>query len=173
MERQSFGITTLFLISLLVFGGCASSGGADNRAQASAEQDEEFEVEKVSIPEYREFLGNLRDSLSEGEPRQFNEREVDKFNRLYSKLLNIMEGHETPDTMNANQRQELFNTHEELQALVAGDRDNQVICNRRHQVGSNFKKTSCYTRQEWREAKEDSQNFMRHQFRGPTAGPSQ
>lgn len=176
MERPFSIVSIFFVLAAVALSGCAGSGGPDNRAQAAAEereQEDEFKPEKVSVPEYREFLAGLRESVSEGEPREFNEREMRKFDELHNELTSLLEGHESTDTMNPEQQREVFNTHEKLQALVSGRREDQVICNRRHTVGTNFKKTECYTRKEWREAKDDSQQYMRDRFRRLAVDPSE
>lgn len=172
MERPNLAISILFLLAAVALSGCA---GADTRARASATEEEEegFKPEKVSVPEYREFLVGLRESVSEGEPREFNERERRQFDELYNELMSLLEGHESVDTMHPEQQREVFNTHEELQALMSGRREDQVICNRRHKVGTNFKQTECYTRKEWREAKDESQQYLKDRFRRLAVDPSQ
>lgn len=175
MERRDLAISIFFLLATVALSGCAGSGGADNRAQASAaeEEEEEFKPEKVSVPEYREFLVGLRESVSEGEPREFNERERREFNQLYNDLMSLLEGYASVDAMDRDQQREVFNTHEELQALMSGRREDQVICNRRHTVGTNFKQTECYTRKEWREAKDESQQYLKDRFRRLAVDPTQ
>lgn len=174
MERLNLAISIFFLLVVVALSGCAGSGGADNRAQATTEtEEEEFEPEKVSVPEYREFLVGLREEVSEGEPREFNERERREFDELYNELMSQLDGYESTDAMDPDQQREVFNTHEELQALISGRREDQVICNRRHTVGTNFKQTECYTRKEWREAKDESQQYLQDRFRRLAVDPSE
>lgn len=156
--RYLKGSLVLVVTGLLVLGGCATGGQEDLS---------NFEAERVSLPEYREFLDELATSLSQGEPRAFNQREVDRFNELSGRLDEIMKDYESIDEMSNDERMALFNAHEALQALVVGQRENQVICSRRHTVGTNFKVSECYTRAEWQQKERQSQEWARSNLRQP------
>lgn len=158
---------TAFL-SLCMAGGLFLSGCATtSEPQASSD----FEVEQVPIPEYREFLGELRVAVNDGIPREFNDREMERFEHLSDKLIALVDDHDSIEEMAPEHRRDLYNTHQELQALVSGKRDYQVICKRRSTVGTNFKTTECYTRREWREVSDHSRRVMEGIMRSPMTAP--
>ncbi|MDQ2068351.1 hypothetical protein [Natronospira bacteriovora] len=158
---------TLAVLSAMVLWGCAGTGTG-----SSNEELETFEAERVSVPEYREFLGELREAVREGIPREFNEREIQRYGQLERRLLDLLEGVDSVDEMNRDEQRQLYNAQEALQALVSGQRDYQVICRRRHTVGTNFKTTECYTRQEWQEVSDQSRRFMEDFMRSPMEPPA-
>lgn len=146
---------------LLMLAACAGNG------QAREEPAADVRAEKVSVPEYREFLVDLREAVSEGIPREFNQREMDRFNRLDSRLTGLLDGVDSVDELSRDERLALFNTHEELQALMSGRQDDQIICRRERTVGTHFQTEKCYTRREWREASEDSRRFIEDHMKAP------
>ena len=64
--------------------------------------------------------------------------------------------------MNQNERVALLNLHSNLEEVVMGAADQQIICQRRHTVGTNFKRTTCKTRAEWRAERERASELMRN-----------
>lgn len=159
-KRILFGV---FLVSTVALSGCAGDG----HSKSSEERLSNFEAEKVSIPEYRDFLEELASSISQGVPREFNGRELARYRELDQRLQDILADYDSIEQMNREERRRLFNTHEKLEMLISGQRENQVICSRRHTVGTNFRVTECHTRAEWERQREASQEFMRDRMRQP------
>lgn len=129
-------------------------------------------IEKVSIQEYQVFLADLRASINQGIPREFNRVENERYDRIDNRLHALLEHHESIDSMSENERRELFNLHEDLQALVIGRDQDQVICRRQQTVGTHFQTQKCRTRSEWHNEQEQSRQFLRGMFRHEVIDPA-
>lgn len=150
-------LSRLFLcaaFALLVI-GCATETYDRQRPM------ETINPEQVSIPEYQNFLSSLSSALDEGRPRELNSMEQSRFDDVMGRLDRMLDRFETIDEMNQDERVALLNLHANLEEVVMGAADQQIICQRRHRVGSNFKSTECKTRGEWRADRERAAELMR------------
>ncbi|RUO33507.1 hypothetical protein [Aliidiomarina sanyensis] len=129
----------LVAIAALVLAGCNTTG---NQVASSTV----LTPERVSIPEYLVFLDELEGSISEGEPRELNERELDQFKYLKGRLVTLIGDREDIEQMERYEQERLFNLHQRLQTVVIGDPSQQVICRREQSIGSNLRQTRCMTR---------------------------
>ncbi|RTE85582.1 MULTISPECIES: hypothetical protein [Gammaproteobacteria] len=130
-------------ILILTFAAVAAVGCASSSNESS------ISPTTVSVPEYRTFLNELDVAVQQGVPREMEEDEINQVNALTSGIRRILEGHESIDTVSEMDRTRVFNMHENLQAVLLGDRASQVICRSERSTGTNFKTTSCMTRAEW------------------------
>lgn len=135
--------------------GCATDTYDRQRPMATIEPD------KVSIPEYQNFLASLTAALDEGRPRELNAVEQSRFDDVIGRLDRMLDRFESIEDMDQDERVALLNLHADLEEVVMGAADQQVICRRSHTVGSNFKRTTCKTRGEWRSDRERASELMR------------
>lgn len=147
--------------SVLFLGGCATQAP------------EPVTPEKVSIPEFRLYLADLREAVDEGVPRAFNEKDMREFNQINMRLLSLIDGRSSIEEMSSEERLALYNAQQELQSILIGKRENQVICRQRHTVGTNFKKTQCFTRREWDLMSRESSEFVRQRHVAPVVHPDE
>ncbi|MEE4331020.1 MAG: hypothetical protein V2J10_09135 [Wenzhouxiangella sp.] len=152
MSVSRLFLCAAFAIALI---GCATETHDRQRSMATIEPD------KVSIPEYQNFLASLSAALDEGRPRELNTVEQARFDDVMGRLDRMLDRFESVDDMNQDERVALLNLHADLEEVVMGAADQQVICQRRHTVGSNFKRTTCKTRAEWRSDRENASRLMR------------
>jgi hypothetical protein len=132
----------------------------------------QLDVESVSISEYREFLTLLNEAVEEGEPRELNSQEKERFTRINSRLDRLLAKHDTLDSMDQEERLQLFNLHEQLQGVVIGREEDQIICRRQKQVGTNFRQMQCKTQSEWQEEQRNAHDFLSHSFRSTMEPPA-
>lgn len=157
----------MLLISLtaLLCAACAGTNAPrDNNAAAAAPEPVLDGPETVTIGEYLEFLDALATSIGEGVPRDFNQAEQANFRRVDNSLRDLLASRSSLDELNESQQVRLFNLHEELQAIVIGEPEAQVICRRRHTVGTHFQRTTCKTQDEFDRDQQESQRYLRNLY---------
>lgn len=129
--------------------------------------------EKVSVPDYLDFLDSLAASVAEQEPRPLNSRELQSYRQIDGQLREALAGVETIEEMSRDRQVRVFNLHEELQSVIIGAPENQVICRREATVGTHFRRVSCITVAEFQQRQKDSSEFLRDMFRsGPMIDPN-
>lgn len=134
---------------------------------------ETIEPDQVSIPEYQNFLSSLSAALDEGRPRELNTVEQSRFDDVMGRLDRMLDRFETIDEMNQDERVALLNLHADLEEVVMGAADQQIICQRRHRVGTHFKSTECKTRAEWRKDRELASELMRDIYLSSQVAPEE
>jgi len=147
------------LAGIALLAGCATSS------------EPRYQAEVVDVAEYREFLADLQEHLERGKPRELNEREMRRYERLNRNLNEMLAGIEDISELDADQQRRVFNLHEDLTATVAGRDEDQVICRREQTVGTHFRVTQCRTRGQIREDQARFQNYFNDSFVSPMTGP--
>lgn len=147
-----FKASILLLAATMLLAACAAHEPRPTHA---------VDIRTISIPEYQEFLAVLSISLEKGEPRQLNEREMKQFREVHQQLDRMVARHESIDDLSADEQVRLFNLHARLESVVVGRDEDQVLCRRRHKVGTNFKVSECKTVAEWRYEQEWAQRHLR------------
>jgi len=148
MKLIKYGV--IAALSMMLF-GCASS---------SSEQKVSVTPQTVSVAEYTAFLDYLDSAIEEGKPRQLNNDEKRQYSSLSASLKRMLDGHESMDSVSADDKQRIANLHERLQAVVMGNNSGQVICRSERSTGSNFKRTACMTRADWEQKQRDVEEFF-------------
>ena len=148
------------------------SACAGNETRTTTSAPATSNIERVSVADYRVFLADLRETIQAGEPREFNNNEMRRYQRIDNRLNALLENYQSIDEMSQDERRELFNLHEDLQALVIGRDEDQVICRRQQTVGTHFRNETCRTRSEWREEQEEGRRLMRNMFSREAIDPS-
>ncbi|NBB93966.1 MAG: hypothetical protein GVY32_12455 [Gammaproteobacteria bacterium] len=165
MQTLIKSLLTLSATCFLV--ACASSpnaGGSSNMAEESVDHESRSPT-VVGVAAYRQFLDKLDQAVAEGEPRPLNDEEMEQYRAAYSRLDLLLAQHDSIDTMSQTQREQVYNLHEELESIVIGDREQQVICRRERVTGSHFRNTRCKTVSQWREERDRAQQWMRGSMR--------
>lgn len=116
---------------------------------------------RVAVPEYLAFLDELTQAVEDEKPRVFNARELREYRRIESELRASLAGVDNIDQLSQDRQIKVFNLHEELQAVFIGDPKYQVICRREQTVGTNFRRTSCMTVQQFRSYQDGGQSVLR------------
>ena len=146
----------LTLVSVSVLAACATSGG-----NSTAAEEELPSLEIVSPPQFLALLEDLDTRLDEGDPRQLNEVEQRRFDRISRSLRMKLSGLDDINQLDEDEQLEVFNSTEELVATVVGRPEDQIICRRVHRVGTNFQETTCKTVAEMREDQDRSRLRLR------------
>jgi hypothetical protein len=154
-------LTLILLLSSTLTVGCAtqSTQPAEDPQRAQV-----IEAEKVTLPECREFLAELDNAIRDGEPRELNRSEMREFESVSSRLDELLADFDSREAMRHEDEVEFFNLHSQLEAVVVGRDRDQVLCRRRHKVGTNFKVTECKSVADWRTEQEHAQRQLRSIF---------
>ena len=77
-----------------------------------------------------------------------------------ARMLQTIEGKRSTAELNDQQKTEVFNTLEWIEAVVNNDGDERMVCERRPVLGSTRKERVCKTAGQWREEREAARNMM-------------
>jgi hypothetical protein len=114
----------------------------------------------VGIGEYFEMLSSLREDLEQGEPRQLNASEWQEFDRIEGRFQRLLGDVEAIDDLRDRDRLRIFNLQEELDTLLVGREEEQVICERRRSTGSRIPRQNCRTLSQIRQEQARAQQFV-------------
>ncbi|NBB93967.1 MAG: hypothetical protein GVY32_12460 [Gammaproteobacteria bacterium] len=153
----------LSVATALLLAGCASS--LETTTPPGAGNDEQQPV-LVGIPAYREFLTRLDQAVARGAARPLEAKERQSYRSASDRLDTLLARHESIDDMSQRDRVDAFNLHQELQAIVVGNYDDQIICRIDRAAGTNFPITQCRSVAERRRLRELTQDWKRSTFRG-------
>ncbi len=134
---------------------------------ACATSVERASPEVVSLDEYRQFLAQLRQDVQEGEPALLDDREMRRYTQLEGRILTKIHGVEDVEELSRSDQTELLNLHEALWATVRGRDDDQLVCRRVQQTGTNFRTTQCRSLGEIRASQQNAQRFLQDMPRAP------
>ena len=77
-----------------------------------------------------------------------------------ARMLQTIEGKHSTAELNDQQKTEVFNTLEWIEAVVNNDGEDRMVCERRPVLGSTRKERVCKTATQWREEREAARNMM-------------
>ncbi|MBF6023061.1 hypothetical protein [Lysobacter niastensis] len=77
-----------------------------------------------------------------------------------SRMLNMLDGKQSTDELNEQQKTEVFNTLEWIESVANNSADERIVCERRAILGSTRKERICKTAGQWREEREAARNMM-------------
>jgi hypothetical protein len=123
--------------------------------------------EVVSLGEYRQFLAELRQEIHQADPPLLEGSELERYNQIERRIFTHIDGVDDVDEMSHREQTELFNLHESLWATLRGRDDDQMVCRRVSQVGTNFRRTTCRSLGEIRASQRNTQVFMDNLARAP------
>jgi len=175
--RTSINTRDLFLILLAtVLAGCASTPtsnqntGAGIAPAATAAADSAPKI--VDTTEFLQFLDSLALRLENGDPRRLNRTEEQRVETLMGQLRARLESVNSVDELSPEVQNAVYNDTQSLWATVIGRDEDQVICRREHQVGTNRPRTRCRTIAQIREDQETARRALDHIYRRGLVDPS-
>lgn len=121
--------------------------------------------EMLDVPEYREFLSELRENVENGVPRQLSRREMQRFNELDRSLHTLLASVNDIDQLNHDDRTKVFNAHEAIWSTVVGRDEDQMICRRETRVGSHFSEMRCRPLADIRREQRAAQSLLMQEYR--------
>ena len=77
-----------------------------------------------------------------------------------SRMLHMLEGKQSTNDLNEQQRTEVFNTLEWIKSVANNSGDERMVCERRPVLGSKRKERVCKTAAQWSEERDASQRAM-------------
>lgn len=97
--------------------------------------------------DYIAWQAEIESELANGNPRELDENEWQKFRELRSKSQNILAGYETMASLSENDRMAIYNVHQEMTLLVVEDEGPPaVFCRWEHVTGSHMRVRRCIQR---------------------------
>ena len=114
----------------------------------------------VSIDEYFQMLDGLRTDLEQGKPRKLTASEWQEFDRIEGRFKRLLDGVEASEDLRDRDRARVFNLQEELDTLLVGRKEDQVICQRRRATGSRIPRQECRTLAEIQQEQRSAQTFL-------------
>lgn len=97
--------------------------------------------------DYLAWQSEIESELADGNPRELDEEEWQKFRDLRAQSHEILGEHESMAALSEDERMAIFNLHEELTALVVEDEGPPpVVCRWEHRVGSHLRQRVCTQR---------------------------
>lgn len=99
----------------------------------------------VSVDEFLQALEQVRANLQEGEPRELDRDDWKEFDKIHGKFRKILGEVDTIEDLPPRKQTEVFNLQEELDTLLVGRKEEQVVCTERRQLGSRIARRDCIT----------------------------
>jgi|SRR5690554_63859 len=116
----------------------------------------------ATVPEFLEYLDEIREGLKEGKPKPLSEREQRMFDEADQSIRGLLNGKESIHDLSSDEAIALYNSQETLKAVLSGQEEERLLCAREHRVGSNFRQTRCVSLDTQREEREASQRIFRN-----------
>jgi len=116
----------------------------------------------LMLDDIRTQQNEIRDGV-EARTGRYKDLTASQRSELLSKqahMLQTIEGKHSTDDLNAQQKTEVFNTLEWIEAVVNNDGEDRMVCERRPVLGSTRKERICKTASQWREEREAARNMM-------------
>lgn len=124
----------------------------------------------TTVPEYLDYLTELREGFKEGEPKPLSRREQQLFDNADRDIRKILAEVDSVEDLSRDASMALYNSQEQIQAILTGAEDTRVLCKREARAGTNFRQTRCVnaaTRQVEQEAAQELLRRFPTWFRTP------
>ncbi|MDG2517804.1 hypothetical protein [Lysobacter soli] len=116
----------------------------------------------LMLDDIRTQQTEIRDGV-EARTGRYKDLSSSQRNELLAKqarMLQTIEGKHSTAELNDQQKTEVFNTLEWIEAVVNNDGEDRMVCERRAVLGSTRKERVCKTASQWREEREAARNMM-------------
>jgi hypothetical protein len=116
----------------------------------------------LMLDDIRAQQNEIRDGVEAGTGR-YKALSASQRSELLSKqarMLQTIEGKHSTEDLNDQQKTEVFNTLEWIEAVVNNDGEDRMVCERRPVLGSTRKERICKPASQWREEREAARNMM-------------
>lgn len=116
------------------------------------------------VPQFLAEQEQLRANLEEGQPRELNETEWGRFNRIQEQFTEILGDVSDTDELSSEEKEEVFRLRGRLITLMTSTEDEELICTRQtHEIGTRLKgKRRCTTRSQLEREEFSAQELMRY-----------
>lgn len=146
-------LISLVLTTLLV-AGCASE------PKRFAGPEDPF---AMPIGEFMEETELLRVGLVQGEPRELEESELERFDEITEQMTKLINGATELEQVGMYNRHRLYELRSEMVKLVIGDSEPEKVCFRQHTTGTRLKGSmKCYTLEELERRRFEARQLMDH-----------
>jgi hypothetical protein len=126
----------------------------------------------LKLEEIREQQGKLQVELRAGKGafKEMSEGDRSALLAKQDRLLFLLQGKQTSEDLNQDDRLEVFNILEQIKSAVAQAEDDRKVCNRIKLIGSNRPQIVCMTAKQAREQREKAQETFQGARSCNTAG---
>ena len=108
----------------------------------------------MSIPDYKREQAMLVSNLHNGVPRELEEKEWERLERIQSNILNLLDDAREIEELDLETRYTLFQLRNQLVALVIAGTAQEVVCVRQQLTGTRLgNRRRCMTRFEWEQSR--------------------
>lgn len=115
----------------------------------------------ATVPEFLEYLAEVREATEAGEPRKLSRREQRLFDSADRDIRSLLEGKSSIDELSEEEAVALYNSQEQIQGVLLGAEDTRAICRRQSQAGTHFRQTRCVSAATRAEQQEAAQELLR------------
>lgn len=148
--------TTILLCSLVALAACSTTdsvrGAPTSSAPAAAATPATGTDGRINdIQSFLEAQRELREEVENGKYGRFSDNEMDLLVTSQNTLFRILEGRQSIDELDRDQRIAVYNAQEAVAAVLTGTVESRPICRRQHTVGTNRLVVACFTPQQRRE----------------------
>lgn len=158
------------LATITLLAACAATTTSTSSPAAGASNNQHRAPDMLDVPEYREFLAELRENVENGVPRRLSRKEMERFNELDRNLNSLLAGVDDIDQLGTDAKTQVFNAHEAIWSTVVGRDEDQVVCRREGRVGSHFTQTRCRNLSDIRREQRAAQSLLMHEYRNAEMG---
>lgn len=142
------------VLMLLLIAGCAT---VEHRV-ASAK-----DPFAMPIDEFLEEVDKLRVSMAQGEPREFEPQEIERFDQMTEQIKDLIGDATELEQITMYYRTRLYELRTQMVKMMVGDADPTMICFKQHTTGTRLRgNTRCYTLQEVQENKFEAERLTRY-----------
>lgn len=116
----------------------------------------------LMLDDIRAQQTQIRDGVESrsGRYKDLSTSQRDELLSKQARMLQTIEGKHSTEDLNPQQKTEVFNTLEYIEAVVNNAADERMVCERRPVLGSTRKERVCKTASQWREEREAARNMM-------------
>lgn len=150
-------MTLALSISLLFCSATAFAASADPQDQQPQTVAEILQVQK-----------DLRSKLDNptGEYSRYSQEDITRMRRAQDNVFSMLNGVDSLDQLNENQKTRLSNSLDEIKAILVADRGDRLICYRERRTGTNLVEKRCETAAQREARAQEAAEEMRRM--GPT-----
>ena len=123
---------------------------------------------KADIQSFLDFQKSVREKVVSGRYGEFRPEEVQRLDTAQSTIFNLLQGRDSIDELEEEERISLFNAQEDIQAVLRENDPGQMVCRREAVVGTHRRVTRCVTRRQLAEEQAAASGNLVIAARNPT-----
>lgn len=145
MKITELGMVGVLLAALVVAGNVRADDGSD----------------VATVPEYLEFLAELREGFANEDPWPLSKREQRMFDEADRNIRRLLSGRDSIDGLSSEQSIALYNSQQQIRAILTGEEDTRIICRRVARTGSHMRQTRCVSAELHQAQREEAHDLLR------------